>query len=396
MTRPDQVLQTATPFEFVEEDVAYLDSATISPMPREAVRVLSDFHSAYSSILNTKKFIDEQTADLLGVRRTLQNLINAAKPEEIVLTRSATEAINLVANGLEWRQDDEILLTDVEHLSNVIPWTQVAQRYGLRIRQVQTTEEGRLLPSSLRSALNAKTRLAAIGHVSNVYGGIQELGELMTILQRGGIISVIDAAQSVGRIPVDVRAIGCDFLAASGRKALMGPLGTGFLYGKLDSLSGLKPSIWGTRSAAIDDAGLIARPPPKGLEANLPCTAYLFALDAGVNMLLTLGIANVHRRVQGLTRLLLDGLQSLDHVDVFAEREVDRQAGIVSFSVRPHATQWVARLLSEKKIIMGAGNLGTGFLPSRTGCESLLRASIHYYNTERHIAKLIDQLTAFS
>ncbi|HSB80619.1 MAG TPA: aminotransferase class V-fold PLP-dependent enzyme [Candidatus Methylomirabilis sp.] len=367
------------------KDLVYLDSASVVPAPRPVIEAMQEY--LYTHPFNYGVGVwrrSLEAAERVNVaRRIAARAVGAAADAEIAFTKNTTEAINLVAQGLDWKPGDEIILTELEHQSNTIPWMRAAQEKGGRVRFVPADPDGLVDPNDVGRALTPATRLVACTHVSNVFGTIQPVTEITRIAHAHGALAFVDAAQSAGRIPVRVDEIGCDFAAFCGRKALMGPQGTGFLWGRLELLQRLAPLATGSRAANVVDAeNFRLNQPPHKFEAGVLNTAGVIGLGRAIQYVDEIGYDAILARTRELTAYMIEILQSTPKVIFHGSARLDRQAGIVMWSLEGMDPDQVARELDRAgNVAVASGAQGSLLAIKPKGVSSIVRTSVHFCNT---------------
>jgi cysteine desulfurase/selenocysteine lyase len=373
--------------------LVYLDNAASSQRPRQVIDAIVRFYEQdYANVHRGIHTLSERATERYDrARAEVQEFINAASPDEVVFTRGTTEAINLVARSWgDGRLDvgDEILLTEMEHHANLVPWQQLAARCGCSLRFVPVTDEGRLDLVRFAELLSSRTRLVAVTAVSNVLGVINPVREISERTHAAGGIVLVDAAQSVPHMPVDVQALGCDFLAFSGHK-MLGPTGIGVLYGKRRLMEEMPPFLGGggmIRRVTLE--GFEPADLPDKFEAGTPPIAEAIALQAAIEYLRGVGMADIHRHCQELAALARKALAEIDGVQLCGAGG-DDFVGIVSFTVdRVHAHD-LAQILDRHGVAVRAGHHCAMPLHERMGLLATTRASFYLYNT-------VDDVTALA
>jgi cysteine desulfurase/selenocysteine lyase len=388
------ILQTRLHGERVPGGVplVYLDNAATSQRPRQVLDAIIEFYEHDSANVHRGiHTLSERASERYEQARVaVQEFINAASPDEVVFTRGTTEAINLVARS--WGDErlgvgDEILLTEMEHHANVVPWQQLAARCGCSLRFVPVTNEGRLDLDRFSELLSSRTRLVAVTAVSNVLGVINPLSEIVARTHAAGGIVLVDAAQSVPHMPVDVQALDCDFLAFSGHK-MLGPTGIGVLYGKRQLLKDMPPFLGGggmIRRVTLDSFSPADL--PDKFEAGTPPIAEAIALQAAIEYLRRAGIADIHRHCQNLTDLARQALALIEGVQVCGAGGHDF-VGIVSFTVDRVHPHDLAQVLDGHGVAVRAGHHCAMPLHERLGLLATTRASFYLYNTVDDVSAL--------
>jgi cysteine desulfurase/selenocysteine lyase len=379
-----------------DKPLIYLDNAATTQHPRQVIDALVDvYEHRYANVHRGIHWLSDQSTDLYeAARERTRAFLGAEKTTEIVFTTSATVSINLVARS--WgdanvRAGDEILLTEMEHHSNLVPWYQLAERTGCTVRHIPITDDGLLVLESLDELLSERTKLVALAAVSNVLGTINPVREIADRAHAAGALLLVDAAQSVPHLTTDVRELGADFLAFSGHK-MLGPSGVGVLYGREALLEAMPPFLGGgsmirrVRLGGFEPADL-----PAKFEAGTPPIASAICLTRAIDYLERIGFERIveheHRLMQRAHELLgeIEGLR-------FLGPEPDKKAGIVSFVLdKPHAHD-VAQLLDRAGIAIRAGHHCTMPLHKRLGVNASNRASFYLYNTLEEVEKLAEEL----
>ena len=385
--------------EVYGKPLVYLDNAATSQKPRSVIQALTDYYEGYNANVHrgVHALSMEATDRYEEARRKVAAFIGAESPESIVWTRNTTEGINLVAHS--WAREhikpgDEIVVSQMEHHSNLVPWQQVARQQDAVLRIMPLTEEGTLDPEQIDSFFNARTRLLAIAHVSNSLGTINPVKELAARARAVGASVLLDGAQSVPHMPVDVADLDCDFMAFSGHK-MMGPTGIGVLYAKRDILEEMEPYLTGGEMVLeVWNDRATWNELPMRFEAGTPNIADPIALGAAVDYLSDLGMENVRQHEKELTEYALAAFQELEELDLFGPRDVNIRGGIVPFhsaDIHPHD---IGTFLDREGIAIRTGHHCTMPLMRTLGVAATARASFYVYNTEEEVDKLVDALKA--
>ena len=375
--------------------LVYLDNAATSQKPRAVIQALTEYYETYNSNVHrgVHTLSMEATDRYEEAREKVARFINAETPESIIWTRNATESINLVAHS--WAESnisegDEIVVTRLEHHSNLVPWQRIAARNGAVLRFLELTEDGAVDMVGAASVINAKTKLLAVTQVSNSLGTVVPVKKLAGMARSVGAAVLVDGAQSVPHQPVDVEDIGCDFLALSGHK-MMGPTGIGALYARREILEQMEPFLHGGEmvlEVSYEDASWNEL--PMRFEAGTPNIADAIALGAAVDYLTALGMENVREHEKQLTAYALDAFRELEEVDLFGPMDVDRRGGILSFhssDVHPHD---LGTFLDQEGVAIRTGHHCTMPLMGALGVPATARASLYVYNTEQEVDALVD------
>ena len=373
--------------------LVYLDNAATTQKPRAVIERLSRFYAEDNANVRRGLYAlgERATAAYEGARAAVQRFIGAASPEEIVFVRGTTEAINLVAAA--WGRThlsagDEIIVSELEHHSNLVPWQIACQEKRASLRVAPIDERGDLRLDEYQRLLNARTRLVAIAHVSNALGTVNPIEPIVRLAHDRGVPVLVDGAQAVAHRAVDVRALDCDFYAFSGHK-MYGPTGIGVLYARKSILDALPPYQSGggmIRSVAFDRTQYAAT--PERFEAGTPDIAGAVALESAIAYLTSVGWAAIAEHEDALVAHLIAALSALPGVRIVGAPA--ESAGIVSFVVDGAHPHDVATLLDGEGVAVRAGHHCCQPLMARLGLTATVRASVALYNTREDI----DRLTA--
>lgn len=378
----------------------YLDNAATSQKPKAVLEALQNYYQGYNSNVHRGAHtLSAQATDAYeAARDKVAAFVNAASRNEIVYTRNASEAINLVAYswGMNTLQPgDEIILTVMEHHSNLVPWQMVAQRTGAVLKFVELTETQEFNLEQFKSLVSDRTKLVAVNHVSNTLGCINPVHDIIAIAHRYGAKVLLDACQSVPHMTIDVQALKCDWLVASGHK-MCALTGIGFLYGKLELLNSMPPFLGGGEMIAdvFLDHSTYADLPHK-FEAGTPAIAGAIALGAAVDYLTSVGIENIHAYEQELTLHLFQQLAQLPEVQTYGPKpnaKADNRAALASFTTGAVHPSDLSELLDQAGIAIRTGHHCTQPLHRYLGVSATARASLYFYNTKEEIDAFIAAL----
>jgi cysteine desulfurase / selenocysteine lyase len=372
--------------------LVYLDSGATSQKPvpvLDAERAYYERHNA-AAHRGTHLLGEEATEIYEGTRAKVAAFLGAPSPDEIVFTKSATEAINLVAFGLTGSlgPGDEILITEIEHHANLVPWQQLALRTGATLRWFTSLPDGRLDVDP--ALITGRTRVVAVTGQSNVTGVIPPVAEIARLAHEAGALVLVDAAQSVPHHPVDVAALGADFLAFSGHK-MLGPLGLGVLWGRYDKLEALPPFLTGGSMIEVvrmEETTFL--PPPARFEPGVPPVAQAAGLGAAVDYLSALGMDNVAAHEESLTAHALDALRAIPGVRIIGPDTTKDRGGTVAFEVAGVHPHDVGQVLDELGVAVRTGHHCAWPLHRALGCQASTRASFYVYNTHAEIDAMAD------
>jgi cysteine desulfurase/selenocysteine lyase len=380
--------------------LVYLDSGATSQKPVSVIEAEADFYRFHNAAVHrgAHQLAEEATDAYEGARQIVANFINA-EIDEVVFTKSATESLNLIAyaignapsgNRYHLTSEDSIVVTEMEHHANLIPWQQLAARTGATLKWLSVTSDFRLDLDNLEQIIDSTTKVVALTHQSNVLGTINPLDEIVKRAHQVGAFVVLDACQSAPHMPVDVKALEIDFLAFSGHKSL-GPTGVGVFWGRSDLLSDLPPFLTG--GSMIENVTMESAtwaPAPKKFEAGVPNMAQAVGLGAALQYLNSLGMSNVHEHELSLTRYLLDGLSQISDLRVIGPVSTDLRGGTVSFTlgqIHPHD---LGQYLDSQGIAVRTGHHCAWPLTRKLGVPATTRASMYLYNTIGDLDALLD------
>ncbi|NRQ50797.1 cysteine desulfurase [Aeromicrobium stalagmiti] len=378
--------------------LVYLDSANTSQKPRQVIDAIDDHYRHHNA--NVARAMHQLGAEAseafeLG-RDKVAAFIGAPSRDEVVYTKNASEALNLVARVLgdagRVGAGDEVVITEMEHHSNIVPWQQLTQRTGATLRWFGVTDEGRLDLDDINTLITERTKVVSLTWVSNMLGTINPLDVVIAKAHAVGALVVVDASQAVPQIPVDVAALGADFVAFTGHK-LVGPTGIGVLWGRYDLLAELPPFLGGGEMIeTVTMQGSTYAAPPSRFEAGTPPIAESVGIGAAVDYLSSIGMAEIAAHEQTITAYALGAMQEIDGLTVIGPKEAVDRGGAISFTldgVHPHD---VSQLLDSRGVAVRAGHHCAKPLHLRFGVQSTTRASFYLYTTEQEIDALVEAL----
>jgi cysteine desulfurase/selenocysteine lyase len=378
--------------------LAYLDSAASSQKPAQVIEAIQRYYETHhANVHRSIHTLGEEATELYeSARDSVRAFIGARHREEIVFTRGTTEAINLVAQviGRTLEPGDEIIVTEMEHHSNLIPWQMACRDHGAVIRAVPVLGDGYLDLDAYRRLLSARTKVVALAHVSNVLGTINPVAMMAEQAHQVGALVLADGAQSVPHLPLDVASLGVDFFAFSGHK-MLGPTGIGVLYGRREVLGGLEPA-WGggemIKEVWIDHAQW--NDLPWRFEPGTPPIAGAVGLHAAIEYLGKLGMSQVSAHEQSLTAAAMEALARIPGVTLYGPRNPEMKGAVVAFNVEGIHPHDGAALLDQRGIAVRAGHHCAQPLMKRLGIAGTLRASFSVYSVAEDVARLADAVAS--
>jgi cysteine desulfurase/selenocysteine lyase len=373
----------------------YLDNAATTQKPYAVLDALMNFYAHHNANVHRGAYgVGAKASELFeAARERVARFLNARESAEIIFTRGTTESINLVAaswGGSQLREGDEIIVSEMEHHANILPWMQIARAKGARIVVWRITDEGRLDLDELHRLITERTRMVAVTHISNVLGTINPVADICRIAHDAGALCLVDAAQSAAHLPLDVQALDCDFVAFSGHKAY-GPTGIGVLYGKRALLEQMPPYQTGggmIRKVSWDE--VVWADVPARFEAGTPAIAEAIGLHAALDFIDAIGRERIAAQEHALTQYALQRLQEMPDLRLYGPQP-DR-AGIFAFTLADIHPHDIATVLDSRDIAIRSGHHCAHPLGDRLGVPATARVSLAIYNDTDHIDALIEGL----
>ncbi|QDW99780.1 cysteine desulfurase [Staphylococcus agnetis] len=376
--------------------LAYLDSTATSQKPQQVIQAIDDYYHRYNS--NVHRGVHTlgslATDGYEGARETVRRFIHATYFEEIIFTRGTTAAINLVAHSYgdaHIQEGDEIVVTQMEHHANIVPWQQLAKRKNATLKFIPMTESGELTIEAVQETITDRTKIVAIAHVSNVLGTINDIKTIAQISHEHGAIIAVDGAQSVPHMKVDVQDLDVDFYSFSGHK-MLGPTGIGVLYGRRALLKDMEPIEFG--GDMIDFVGLHESTwtdLPTKFEAGTPLIAQAIGLKAAIEYLERIGFDTIHEHEAEITAYAYDRMSEIDGIEIYGP-DKDKRAGIITFNLKDVHPHDVATALDTEGVAVRAGHHCAQPLMKWLNVSSTARASFYIYNTKEDVDQLIEGL----
>jgi cysteine desulfurase/selenocysteine lyase len=380
-----------------DKPLIYFDNAATSQKPNAVIDALDRYYREYNANIHRgiHKLAEEATLAHELARENVGKFINANRTNEIIFTRNATEALNVVAytwGRANVGRGDKIVLTIMEHHSNIVPWQRLAEEKDAKVEFVKIDENGQLRQDEIHELIDERTKIVCVAHASNVLGTINPVKEIGRAAHRLGALFLVDAAQSVPHMPVDVREIDCDFAAFSGHK-MLGPTGIGVLYGKAEHLEGMPPFLSGGEMIReVHTTGASWKDLPYKFEAGTPNVSGAIGLGVAVDYLRALGMRNVHDHEREITRYALDRMMQVDGLVLYGPMDVQNRVGVISFNlgdIHPHD---LASILDEEGIAIRSGHQCAQPLMEFLQVPATSRVSFYIYNTKEEVDVLIDAL----
>ncbi len=376
------------------QNIAYLDSGATTQKPKQVIEAVDNYYDsananphrgAYKLSIKATEVYDE-------ARQKVCDFINSNSPEEIVFTRNATESINLIAysyglNNL--KQNDKIVLSIMEHHSNLVPWQYVSKKTGASLEYMYLNQDGEIPLEEINNKIVPGVKIVGITHVSNVLGTINPVKEIAKKAHSVGAIVVVDASQSAPHIKVDVKDLDADFLVFSGHK-MLSPLGIGVLYGKKELLEKMPPFLYGGDMIEyVYEQSATYAPVPTKFEAGTQNVGGAVGLSSAIDYLNNIGMENVEKIEKELISYAMEKLSELDFVSVYGPKDLNKHAGVISFNVNGVHPHDVSSILDSLGVCIRSGNHCAQPLLRYMGLDSTCRASFYIYNTKEDVDRLI-------
>jgi cysteine desulfurase/selenocysteine lyase len=379
-------------------EYVYFDNAATSQRPRQVLDAVSDFYKTTNAnpLRGLYDWSMGATEMYENARKKVAQFIGGVKSEEIIFTRNTTESLNLVAYSYGMdnvHEGDEIVVTVMEHHSNLLPWQMVARRNNAKLVFLEPDEEGVITEAEYKSKITDRTKIVAVGHVSNVMGVTNPVKEIAEYAHSKGAIVVVDGAQSTPHMKVDVNDLGADFFAFSGHK-MLAPMGIGALYGRKELLENMQPFLTGGEMIEYvtrEDATYAEL--PHKFEAGTVNAGDAVGLAAAIDYLSEVGFDTIREQEEKLTKRLMDGMSKLPYIKIYGSKDPSKHCGIVTFTmdgVHPHD---LSSVLNDDKVCIRAGHHCAQPLMQFIGAGSTARASVYFYNTEEEVDRFLDKLS---
>lgn len=377
------------------KSITYLDSAATSQMPDCVLNKFEEFY--YNSYANVHRSVDTlgylATSAYEDVRNKTAAFINAQSSQEVIFTSGCTDSLNLIAAtyGEEnIHEGDEIVVTIMEHHSNLLPWQQLAKRKKAVLKYIYLSEQQDLDLEDAKRKISSKTKIVALAQCSNVLGCVNPVKEIADLAHKYDAVVVVDGAQAVGHFKVDVQALNADFYAFSGHK-MFAPNGVGVLYGKKDLLEKMRPYRYGGEMISqVTEQNATWAELPQKFEAGTPNIAGVIGLGAAISFVNSVGLAEIYKHEQGLVNYLLSKFANLDYITIYGPK--DNHTGVIAFNVADLHPHDVATFLDQQGVEVRAGHHCAQPLMNYLGVESTIRASFSIYNNEHDIDQLIQAI----
>ncbi len=378
-----------------KNEIIYFDNGATTLKPQPVIDAVVDYYTNYTANAHRGDYKNSLKVDdtYEGVRKKVQEFINAKETSEIAFTSGTTDSMNLIAFGYFkniLQKDDEVLITESEHASNILPWFILAKEIGIKVKYIPLSKKNEVIIENVEKAITPKTKVISLAQITNVIGDIRPIQEISSLAHKKNIYVVVDAAQSIAHTKVDVQKLDIDFLAFSAHK-IYGPTGVGVIYGKFNLLDKLIPRNYGggMNATFTTDGYLELREIPVRLEAGTPNIAGVIGLGAAIDYVNNIGIDNIKEYEHMLKRYLVSKLKQLDFIEIYNEFN---SGSIVAFNIKNVFSQDTAVYLDKYNICVRAGNHCAKILNNVFNVNNTCRISLSFYNTKEEIDKLIEVL----
>ena len=382
-------------FPMIDTGYIYLDNGATTWKPKCVLDAITNYYTKYTANAHRGDYDISLIVDneYENARDIVKEFINAKSRKEIIFTTGTTNSLNIIVNGFFrniMEPGDEVILTESEHASNVLPWFDISKTNGVNVKFCPLDENHYVTLENIKRTITPKTKVISLAHITNVLGDLRPIKEICEYAHQNNIFVVVDGAQSVPHIKTDVQDLDCDFLAFSGHK-MCGPTGIGVLYGKYELLNELKPqNLGGGMNESFDTVNEVyLKELPTRLEAGTPPIEGAIGLAAAIKYIEKIGLEKIHNHEMQLRRYLLEKMKEISHIEIINE---ESDNGIISFNVKDIFAQDVAVYLNKYKICTRAGNHCAKILKNEVGVKNTVRISLYFYNTKEEIDKLVDLL----
>ena len=379
----------------LKNNLIYFDNGATTLKPQSVIDEITNYYSNYCSNAHRGDYKISLKVDNAyeGVRKKIKNFINAKETSEIVFTSGTTDSLNRVVFGYfkqTLKKDDEVLLTQSEHASNILPWFILEKELGIKVKYIELDDKNEVTIENVASAITPKTKVISLAYVTNVIGDIRPIRDICSLAHKNNILVVVDGAQSASHIKMDVQVDDIDFLACSAHK-MYGPTGIGFLYGKFELLDKMQPISYGGDMNAMftKDGYLELREVPVKFEAGTQNIAGVIGMGAAIDYINNLGLNKIIKHEHKLKEYLITKLKKLDNIEIYNEHNV---GSVVAFNIKNIFSQDTAIYLDKHNICVRAGNHCAKILNYVFNVNNTCRVSLAFYNTKEEIDKLIEVL----
>ena len=385
-------------FPILEQgDITYLDSGATTQKPKQVITAIEEFYKKYNANPHRGAYSlsIEATQEYENTRKKIAKFINAKYSEEVIFSKNATESLNLIAYsyGLDnLKKDDEIVISIMEHHSNLVPWQKVAQRTGSNLKYMYINNEFEISDEEIEKKITEKTKIVGITHISNVLGTINNIQKIIDYAHKQGAIVIVDASQSIPHIPIDVQKLNCDFLVFSGHK-MLAPLGIGVMYGKKELLNKMSPFLMGGDMIEyVYEQKTTFAPLPNKFEAGTQNVEGVIGLGTAIDYIQNLGYEEIQKIEHEVVLYAVQELKKLTYLDIYMTPNQEHHSSVISFNIKGVHPHDVASILDSENVCVRSGNHCAQPLLRFLGIDSTCRASFYIYNTKQDVDNLVKAL----
>ena len=382
-------------FNLLNQNIVYLDNGATTLKPKVLSEAISDYYNNYSANAHRGDYDMSLKVDTMyeKTRTLVKELINAKSEKEIVFTSGATDSLNKIIFGYAkniLNEEDEVLITKAEHASNILPWFELSDQIGIKVKYINLTDDYKVTLDNVKKSITAKTKIISLAHITNVVGDVRPLEEVIEYAHKNNILVIVDGAQAVAHKPIDVQKLDIDFLAFSAHK-MCGPTGVGVLYGKEELLKNMMPIILGggMNASFEEDSTRVYSELPHRFEAGTPNIAGVIGFGRVLEYLLDIGMEKINNYEQELRKYAISKLKKNNNLIIYNENS---ESGIITFNYHNVFSQDLAIYLNKYNICVRAGNHCAKILKNEIGVKNTCRVSLYFYNTKDDIDKLVDAL----
>ena len=382
-------------FNLLNQNIVYLDNGATTLKPKVLSEAISDYYNNYSANAHRGDYDMSLKVDTMyeKTRTLVKELINAKSEKEIVFTSGATDSLNKIIFGYAkniLNEEDEVLITKAEHASNILPWFELSDQIGIKVKYIDLTDDYKVTLDNVKKSITAKTKIISLAHITNVVGDVRPLEEIIEYAHKNNILVIVDGAQAVAHKPIDVQKLDIDFLAFSAHK-MCGPTGVGVLYGKEELLKNMMPIILGggMNASFEEDSTRVYSELPHRFEAGTPNIAGVIGFGRVLEYLLDIGMEKINNYEQELRKYAISKLKKNNNLIIYNENS---ESGIITFNYHNVFSQDLAIYLNKYNICVRAGNHCAKILKNEIGVKNTCRVSLYFYNTKDDIDKLVDAL----
>ena len=382
-------------FNLLNQNIVYLDNGATTLKPKVLSEAISDYYNNYSANAHRGDYDMSLKVDTMyeKTRTLVKELINAKSEKEIVFTSGATDSLNKIIFGYAkniLNEEDEVLITKAEHASNILPWFELSDQIGIKVKYINLTDDYKVTLDNVKKSITAKTKIISLAHITNVVGDVRPLEEVIEYAHKNNILVIVDGAQAVAHKPIDVQKLDIDFLAFSAHK-MCGPTGVGVLYGKEELLKNMMPIILGggMNASFEEDSTRVYSELPHRFEAGTPNIAGVIGFGRVLEYLLDIGMEKINNYEQELRKYAISKLKKNNNLIIYNENS---ESGIITFNYHNVFSQDLAIYLNKYIICVRAGNHCAKILKNEIGVKNTCRVSLYFYNTKDDIDKLVDAL----